>query len=313
MSFLRNNPIIKSLLDEAGDVLLRSAASISAHADIKTIAQLKFIGELFYYLAPLRKKTLIDNLVKTGICDQAGNAQTELLIKKIYIAQTLNFFEFLWMSNLRSAAVIHKNFRFHGLHRLKNAMTGREGGIIISSHLGNWEMLAVILGRLGINLNVLTVERDIKIHKTVNKMREVTSNKMLDRNHAALKCMRLIKNNKFAGIMADQHTDNSGVQTRFFGINCMSTSLPAALSLKTDSPIIGIFMIRSADGCTHDIYIEEPLYTRDFVTIKDGAKNKSDSKNEAIVKCTQAVSDIIEKYIKIAPEQWFWFHKRWRA
>ncbi len=304
MSFLKNNPKIKAIADNAADKLLRLSVALFSRFDIKTISKLKFIGSLFYYLLPLRKQTLIDNIKKAGIC--STEAETELMIKNIYTAQTLNFLEFLWMSNIQHTKNLRDNFRIHGLHHLRNAISGREGGIIISSHLGNWEMLAVIVGKLGIDFSILIVERDIKIHKTVNEFRTVTSNKPLDRNHAALKCMRLIKNKKFAGIVSDQHTDNSGVKNKFFGLDCMSTSLPAALSIKTDAPIYGVFMIRSADCYTHDIYIEAPIYARDFT----GAGS---SKDETITKCTQAVTDMIEKYVKMAPEQWFWFHKRWRV
>jgi KDO2-lipid IV(A) lauroyltransferase len=304
MSFLKNNPKIKAIADNAADKLLRLSVAFFSRFNIKTISKLKFIGALFYYLLPLRKQTLADNIKKTGICPTA--AETELLIKNIYIAQTLNFFEFLWMGNIQHTKNLRDNFRIHGLHHLRNAISGREGGVIISSHLGNWEMLAVIVGKLGIDLSILIVERDIKIHRTVNEFRSVTSNKPLDRNHAALKCMRLIKNKKFAGIVSDQHTDNSGVKNKFFGLDCMSTSLPAALSIKSNAPIYGVFMIRSADGYTHDIYIEAPIYARDFAAA-------GCAKDETITKCTQAVTDMIEKYVKMAPEQWFWFHKRWRV
>lgn len=303
MSFLKNNPKIKAIADIAADKLLRLSAAFFSRLSIKTISKLKFIGAIFYYLLPIRKQTLADNISKAKICRTA--AEAELLIKNIYIAQTLNFFEFLWMSNLERTKNLRQNFTIHGLNHLRNAIAGREGGIIISSHLGNWEMLAVIIGKLGIDFSVLVIERDIKIHKTVNEFRRVTSNKLLERNHAALKCMRLIKNKKFAGIISDQHTDNSGVKNKFFGLDCMSTALPAALSLKTNAPIYGIFMIRSANGYTHDIYIEAPMYARDF--------DNGCTKDETIAKCTQAITDMVEKYVKMAPEQWFWFHKRWRV
>ncbi|HOT75992.1 MAG TPA: lysophospholipid acyltransferase family protein [Candidatus Wallbacteria bacterium] len=303
MSLLKNNPALKNFLDSAADSLLRIAVRFFSRFEIKTISKLKFIGTLFYYLLPLRKQTLIENIQKSGIC-KTGH-EIELLVKNIYIAQVLNFFEFLWMGNLQKTKPLQDNFRFHGLDNLRNGIAGREGGVIISSHLGNWEMLAVICGKLGLDFSILIVERDIKIHRTINEFRSVTSNKPIDRNHAALKCMRLIKNKKFAGIVSDQHTDNAGVKNKFFGIDCMSTSLPAALSIKTGAPIYGVFMIRSADGYTHDVYIEPPLYAKDFVENGD--------RDSAITRCTQAVTDMIEKYIRMAPEQWFWFHKRWRA
>lgn len=306
MSSLKNNPVLKKFADSSADALLRAAASFLSRLGLSSVSRLKFAGDLFYRLLPLRKATLADNIRKAGLCAD-DDAALESLIHKIYVAQALNFFEFLWMRNLADSGTLRAHFRFHGLERLRRAILGREGGVIVSSHFGNWEMLAVILGKLGVPLSVLTVERDLAVHRTVNRMRAVTGNELIDRNHAALKCMRLIKANKFAGIMADQHTDNSGVETKFFGRPCMSTSLPAALSLKTGAPIYGIFMVRSGEMTTHDIYVEPPIYARDY-----GA-NTANGRDAAIAACTQAVNDVIEKYVRMAPEQWFWFHKRWRG
>lgn len=303
MSLLKNNPALKHILDEAADRLLRAAVAIFSRFKFASLSKLKFAGDLFYYLLPLRKNTLVENIKKSGICP--NEKESERLVRNIYIAQVMNFFEFLWMGNLRHTKELHDNFRIHGLEHLRDAIAKREGGVIISSHLGNWEMLAVIMGKLGLDFSILIVERDIKIHRTINEFRAVTCNKPLDRNHAALKCMRLIKNKKFAGIVSDQHTDNAGVRNKFFGIDCMSTSLPAALSIKTGAPIYGVFMIRSDDYLSHDVYIEPPIYAKDFM--RDG------DKDSAVAGCTQAVTDMIEKYVRMAPEQWFWFHKRWRV
>lgn len=302
MSLLKNNPALKHILDEAADKLLRAAVAVFSRFKFASLSKLKFAGDLFYYLLPLRKNTLVENIKKAGIC-KTGE-EIERLVRNIYIAQVMNFFEFLWMGNLQHTKNLRDNFRIHGLEHLRNAIAKREGGVIISSHLGNWEMLAVLVGKLGVDMSILIVERDIKIHRTINEFRSVTSNKPLDRNHAALKCMRLIKSKKIAGIVSDQHTDNAGVRNKFFGIDCMSTSLPAALSIKTGAPIYGVFMIRSDDYRSHDVYIEPPIYAKDF--IQDG------DKDSAVAGCTQAVTDMIEKYVRKAPEQWFWFHKRWR-
>lgn len=295
---------VKKILDRFGAYTIKKLIRFFSLLEFKTISKLHFLGLLFYYIFPLRKKLLVENLIKTGFC--RNEEECVPLLKGIYTCQILNFFEFFWMSNMTRTSVITENFRIHGLSNFRKAISGEEGGVIVSSHLGNWELLAVAVGKIGVKMSALIVDRDIEIHKVVSAARVVTGNGVMDRNHSALKCMRLIKRKQFPGIVSDQHTDNAGVRTEFMGLECMSTSLPAALSLKTGCPIYGIFMIRSADYKSHDIYIEPALYAKDFVSAE---KNDED----AITSCTQAVNDMIEKYIRMAPEQWFWFHKRWRA
>ncbi|HNY12752.1 MAG TPA: lysophospholipid acyltransferase family protein [Candidatus Wallbacteria bacterium] len=295
---------MKKILDRLGAYIIKKLLRSFSLLEFKTISRFGFLGLLFYYIFPLRKKMLVENLIRTGICKTEEECVP--VIKGIYTCQMLNFFEFFWMSNMTKTSVINKNFRIHGLSNFKKAISGEEGGVIISSHLDNWELLAVAIGKIGVKMSALIVDRDIEVHKVISAARVVTGNGVMDRNHSALKCMRLIKRKNFAGIVSDQHTDNAGVKTKFMGLDCMSTSLPAALSLKTGCPIYGVFMIRSADYKSHDIYIEPALYARDFTLAENDEK-------EAIVSCTQAINDMIERYIKMAPEQWFWFHKRWRA
>jgi len=293
----------KKFFDRLGAYTMKKLMRFFSWFEFETISRLSFLGLVFYYLFPLRKKMLVENLIRTGFC--RNEEECVPFLKGIYTCQMLNFFEFFWMSNMTKTSVINKNFRIHGLTNLKKAISGQEGGVIISSHLSNWELLSVAVGKIGVKMSALIVERDIEIHKVASAARVVTGNGVMDRNHSALKCMRLIKRKNFAGIVSDQHTDNAGVRTKFMGLDCMSTSLPAALSLKTGCPIYGVFMIRSADNKSHDIYIEPALYAKDFA----GTGNGEDT---TIVSCTQALNDMIEKYIKMAPEQWFWFHKRWR-
>jgi|GEM_PF-3810028 len=304
MSLLKNNARLKAFIDDLGARILKILIKIFSTFDLSLVARFRFVGLMFYYLFPIRKKLLRENLMRSGLFMTENDC--EKTIKDIYICQSLNFFEFLWMKNIARAENVHKYFRIHGLNHLAGVIGGREGGIIISAHLGNWEMLASILGRLGVNLTSLVAERDIKLHKCAKEHRLVTPySQTIDRNHAALKCMRLIKQKKVAGVVSDQHTDNAGVENTFFGIPCRSTSLPAALSLKTGAPIFGVFMIRSHDYITHDIYIEPPVFASDF-------SDETRDRDAQIKRCTQAITDMIEKRVEKNPEQWFWFHKRWR-
>ncbi len=293
--------------DKISVTLLKLLIKFAEKLNFESLSKISFIGDLFYYALPLRKKLLAENLTKCGF----GQSEEELkkMIKGIYTCQVLNFAEFLWMSNASKTSQIHKHFRIHGLNHIKEIIEKKSGGVIVSSHLGNWEMLAMILGKLGIKLSILTVEKDIELHKFIKLHRSQTGNTPIDRNHSALKCMRLIKKREIAGIMSDQHTDNAGVLTKFFGLDCKTTALPASLSLKTGCPIYAIFMVRSNDFKSHDIYIEPPIYAKDYV-IGEGTR---EDKNETAIKlCMQKINDTVEKYIKMAPEQWFWFHKRWR-
>lgn len=303
MNFSKIKVNLKKIMDRTAASAISLCVDIFSRLDFAALSYFRPLGVIFGKIFPMRKKLLIDNLMLTKIASNA--AEAEPIIKEMFVAQMQSIFEFFWMKNLTRTEELNKNFRIHGLHNISDAVRGVTGGVVASAHMGNWEMLSVALGKIGLKMTALIVERDLEIHRRVSVYRSCTGVRTTDRNHVARKCLRIIKNREIAGIVSDQHTDNAGIQTTFFGVPCMSTGLPAVLSLKTGAPIYCIFMIRARDLKSHDIYIEPPIYARDF----SGPEGDHDL---AVARCTQAINDIIEKYIRMAPEQWFWFHKRWR-
>lgn len=310
---------MKRLVDLAATKALAFCVKLFSGFDFRTLSRFSILGKIFGALFPIRRRLVVENLMKTGLARDEASASA--IAGETYVCQFQNLLEFFWMGNLVRTDEVRKNFRIHGLSHLAPAIERRTGGIVASAHMGNWEMLSVALGKLGLKMNVLIVERDLEIHRAANACRSVTGVTPIDRNHAAIRCFRMIRKKELAGIVSDQHTDNAGVATKFFGLPCMTTGLPAALSLKTGAPIYCIFMIRSKDMRSHDIYIEPPIYAKDFAVAggdADGARHgdadvaRHGDADPAVARCMQAVNDVIEKYVRMAPEQWFWFHKRWR-
>jgi Kdo2-lipid IVA lauroyltransferase/acyltransferase len=111
---------------------------------------------------------------------------------------------------------------------------------------------------------------------------------------------RLLESGVHVGMLADQHY-SKGIEVIFFGRRCLANPLIAMLARQTELPIYGMRVVRNADGNSFWGEISAPVQpARDT----DG--------RIAVQGTMQAITSVIEGWIRQFPEQWLWLHRRWR-
>jgi KDO2-lipid IV(A) lauroyltransferase len=104
------------------------------------------------------------------------------------------------------------------------------------------------------------------------------------------------------GILLDQNaTRREGVFVPFFGRAASTSRSLALLALRTDTPIVPIFIRREGAG-RHHVAIEPPL-----------PPPLSNDLDRAVVELTARCTETIEAAVRRSPEQWLWSHDRWRT
>ena len=137
--------------------------------------------------------------------------------------------------------------------------------------------------------------------KEVNNLRRLSGNQIFGRNRSALKVMKILKNNGIVGLLSDQYTNNSGYRVKFFGRECKATGAPVAFAIKSGAKLIPAFAIRE-DFEKFLVKILPPI-----------GLEISGNRERDIHDGTQKYTKVIENFIRKYPEQWFWFHRRWRS
>ena len=190
-----------------------------------------------------------------------------------------------------------------GKKLLLDAIKGNKGAILISAHLGNWEIVAPFLSA-NIGTRASMVGRRLRvnlINRLISGLRTRFGATVIDKEEGMPKMMRAIREGKMLGIMLDQGTQSSmGVKVNFFDKAVTATHAPALLALRCRCPVVPIFGVREIDGSL-TIIVEPPLKL----------KRTNDLKVDLKVN-TQLMVSAIEKAVRAHPEQWFWVHKRWK-
>jgi KDO2-lipid IV(A) lauroyltransferase len=181
---------------------------------------------------------------------------------------------------------------------------GEVGAVILTAHFGNWELLAYVQGLLGHPITLVHRPMHNPIFDVaITAIRERAGTRPIKKKAAAKEALRVLKQHGMLVITSDQNqTERFGVFIDFFGKAACTSPGAARLAMLTGAPVYPAFLVREGEGPRHRIEI---LPEVEMVRTGD---------READIRInTQRCSDIIEDMIRRYPEQWIWFHKRWKT
>jgi KDO2-lipid IV(A) lauroyltransferase len=207
--------------------------------------------------------------------------------------------EFFAMKRLMNDAYLGAHVEIENDKPLKEAVMRGCGAIILSAHLGNWELGGAILSRMGFPLTVVALPHNHRrINDFFNSQREFFGNRVVSPRSAVRECTKALKDNRMIALIADRDFSGTGVMMPFFG-HPMHLPIGAALfSLRQGAPIIPtFFMRRGRDNFT--LSFLEPIYPE---RVADCA-----SEDEKIQRLMGIYVRIFEEKIRAMPEQWLMF------
>ena len=186
--------------------------------------------------------------------------------------------------------------------RLKETLARNQGVLILTAHIGNYDLLSVRAPDLGWPLMILS--KDIK-NKALNDFWMASRAKyglqMVPAHNSYRACRAALKRNELIGFILDQNMiDKEGVFVEFFGRPACTSHGLAFMAAQTQAPIMTAFIVREPHG-DHRMYLGELL------------EPPPDREPETMQAATQQYTKIIEDFIRQHPDQWIWIHRRWRT
>lgn len=197
--------------------------------------------------------------------------------------------------------LVERIVRPEGFERLEKALELGRGAILLSAHLGNWELLAAYVARRLGGLHVIGKKIYYRPYNdAVVAWRRSLGVETVYHDEPPKKFLALLREGRALGVLADLFSRAvDGTYVEFLGRPAHTASAPASLALSSGSPIVPVFITRSGEG--HLIRVEEPIRP------PPGGK-----KHDRVIELTRAWSAVVERAIMKSPGQWPWFHRRWR-
>jgi KDO2-lipid IV(A) lauroyltransferase len=174
--------------------------------------------------------------------------------------------------------------------------------LVFAAHLANWELPALVASTFGLDTTVLYRRPNISgVSDAIIQIRKGSMGTLVPTTiDAPFKLMRVLEAGGRVAMLVDQHYVN-GVDVTFFGRPCKANPFMARLARHVNCPIYGTRVVRLSDPHRFRAEISEPI---------DAPR---DGEGRIDVQGTmQAITSVIEGWVRQHPDQWLWVHRRWR-
>lgn len=195
-----------------------------------------------------------------------------------------------------------RQMTLHDQDVVKKALERGKGAIVLTGHVGNWEMLLAVTPLWGYSLTIIAKElKGGTLNDFWNTIRSRFGVNVLPPKNAFRPCLKTLRQNGLVGFILDQNmTRKEGIFVDFFGQPASTSPGLAYMAAQSGAPVLPAFTRRRDDG-GHDIFVLDPI------------EPPTDHQPETIRQFTQHCTRVIEDAIRQHPEQWIWCHRRWRT
>jgi KDO2-lipid IV(A) lauroyltransferase len=261
------------------------------------------LGELFYFFDRRRRRIALINL---QVAFPENSVEQHLHILRVSCRNLgragAEFCQLNRLTAARAAELVEIPDRDAWERAQRRA---REvGGIAVTAHLGNWELLAYTQGLLGDRISV--VHRRIKnplVDKAIARVRGGAGTPSIAKKAAARAALTVLKSKGMLASPVDQNqTARYGVFVDFFGRPASTISGVARLAMRTGAVMFPVFLVRQGESERHRLLVLPEIEV-------SNTGDRDTDVRETTQRCVRAVEEMIRRY----PEQWIWFHKRWRT
>ncbi len=281
-------PLLLRVLARVPLPLLRAAAGV--------------LGDAWYHLVRVRRRVALDNLARSAV--DPGARHRGAVVRRAGRHLVLGVLELpRWLR--ASDEAFFRHVAIEGRDHLGEAVARGHGAVVVTAHLGAWELLGPLGRRLGHPV-ALVVRRPAGrwSRRLVDALRRRGGVEIIEEGPGALRAMRAaLARGTLVGFAADQRPPHGqrAVPAAFLGRPARIQRTPAVLAARASVPLLVAVTHRHGDG--HRVRIGPPLHPD---ALRGPLRQRVDT-----LSSRYAVE--LERAIAAHPDQWLWHHRRWIA
>ncbi len=259
------------------------------------------LGAVAYGLTSRLRHTAERNL--TIAYPQSSAAWRRQVIRSLYRSLGLQLAEFCQMRRYTRGNT--KGFlRYQGLEHYLAARSAGKGVLVVTGHLGMWELSSFYHSLMGYPMSMVIRRLDNPlVDRMVNRLRCLHGNTVLHKDDFARGLLGAMRRGETVGILMDTNmTPPQGVFVDYFGTLACTASGLARVAMRTQAAVLPGFLTWREEEQKYVLEFGERL---PLIVTGD--------EEQDIVSNTQQFTTAIESWVRRYPEQWLWVHRRWKT
>ena len=259
------------------------------------------IGAAAFWLGGRLRRTGYENLRMAY--PGKTEAEREAILREVYRSLGWQIAEFCQMSGY-TAAEAAALVRYEGLENYVRARDRGKGVLVVTGHLGAWELSSFFHSLMGYPMSLVIRRLDnARVDGLVNAIRCLHGNRVIHKDDFARGLISAMHRGETVGILMDTNmTPPQGVFVPFFEVEACTASGLARVAARTGAAVLPGFLLWEA---------EEQKYVLHFGNELALVRSGDDAAD--VVANTGLFTAAIESYIRRYPGQWLWLHRRWKT
>jgi KDO2-lipid IV(A) lauroyltransferase len=201
-------------------------------------------------------------------------------------------------------ATASRFIRYEGLENYLAAQKRGKGVLVLTGHLGAWELSSFYHSLMGMPMGMVIRRLDNPlVDAFVNRIRCLHGNRVIHKDDFARGLIASMRAGETVGILMDTNmTPPQGVFVPFFGVLACTASGMARIAAKTGAAVVPGFLLWEQTEQRYVLYFGQEL----------PVIRTRDAEQDALAN-TASFTAAMERYIRQYPEQWLWLHRRWKT
>lgn len=259
------------------------------------------LGALSFRLLKDPRQKTINNLTLVYGKEKTA-AEIEAMGLRVFKMIGKNTADVFRSVNMKELGDFKKVVEVVGEENLKEALASKKGVIVLSAHVGAFEMIGTYLALMDLRPQIIGKQlKDPKLNALMMENRSRRGAEAIERGKDNLKVVRNLKSGGVVGMLIDQDTTVKSVFVDFMGIPAATPVGAALFALRTGAKVVPMGMCLGADLQQH-LTIYPPLEM-----VSTGNEELD------LITNTQMLSKASERLIQKDPLQWVWMHERWKT
>lgn len=270
------------------------------HASWETTYSLaRRLGDLAFYLFKGRREVALDGLkhALNGACDSQGLTSLARTANRNFLKSRFEFFRLATMSREDLLA----KTTLTGAEYMSEALSLGKGVLLVSLHLGSWEVMGARLVAEGFPITAIArPQNNAKVSELFDSIQIKSGMKVVSKFNSMRSILRALRANEVVGLLPDQHAGAQGIPLDFFGRRTPMHPVVALVALRTGAAVVPGIAARDAEDRIN-VTLHPPLALTQTGNLEQDLRDN-----------TATITRLFESYIRQYPDQWLWMHRRWR-
>jgi KDO2-lipid IV(A) lauroyltransferase len=258
-----------------------------------------WIGQAGYW--PLRIRRRVVERQIAGAFPELDARKVSALARRAYKHLGTATIETALLPALGKNGVMGLVGSVEGWEYMERGLAAGRGVVLVSGHLGNWELLGSYIAARGVKLDVIARGMaNPEFDRYLTATREAIGMRVIHDQEAVRRTPRALREGHVVAFVADQGVLGlASTFVPFFGRPAKTPRGAAVFALRFESPIVFSTAVRKPDGLYH--VVVEPVEI-------DSSGDREADVDRIVAKYTATLESWVRRY----PEQYFWHHRRWR-